>query len=34
MLATEKNIKVMYNVDSYTVGSNGTEIEYAIIDDE
>ena len=34
MLAAEKNIKVMYNVDSYTVGSNGTEIEYAIIDDE
>lgn len=34
MLKAEKNIKVMYNVDSYTVGSNGTEIEYAIIDDE
>ena len=34
MLKAEKNIKVMYNVDSYTVGSDGTEIEYAIIDDE
>lgn len=34
MLNAEEKIKVIYNVDEYTVGSNGTEIEYAIIDNE
>ena len=34
MLEAEENITVVYNVKDYTVGSTGTEIEYAIIDNE
>lgn len=34
MLDAEENITTLYNVKDYTVGSNGNEIEYAIIDDE
>ena len=32
MLSAEKNIEVKYNVKEYSVGSNGTSIEYAIVD--
>lgn len=34
MLNAEENITTLYNVEEYTVGSNGTEIEYAVIDNE
>ena len=34
MLKAEEKITVIYDVEDYTVGSNGTKIEYAIIDDE
>lgn len=34
MLEAEENIETMYNVENYSVGSDGTKIEYAIIDDE
>ncbi|MBQ8298711.1 MAG: FAD-dependent oxidoreductase [Clostridia bacterium] len=34
MLDDEENITVMYEVEEYTVGSTGTEIEYAMIDGE
>lgn len=34
LISAEENIKVMYNVKDYSVGSTGTEIEYVIIDNE
>ena len=34
LLDAEENITIMYDVEEYTVGSTGTEIEYAIIDNE
>ncbi|MBQ9280073.1 MAG: FAD-dependent oxidoreductase [Clostridia bacterium] len=32
MLSKEKNIEVKYNVKEYSIGSNGTSIEYVIVD--
>lgn len=32
MIENEENIETMYNVESYAIGSNGEEIQYAIID--
>lgn len=34
MLADEENISVMYDVEKIKIGSTGTKIEYAIIDDK
>ena len=34
MLEDEKNITTLYNVNDIRIGSDGTKIEYAIIDDE
>lgn len=34
LLDAEKNIKVIYNVGEYSVGSSGTKIDYTIIDGE
>ncbi len=32
MLSKEENIEIMYNVEDYSVGSDGTKVEYAIVD--
>lgn len=34
MLDAEENIEILYNVEEYEVGSNGTEIEYVMIDEK
>lgn len=34
MIEVEENITTIYNVEEYTVGSTGTKIEYAIIDNQ